>query len=812
MMPSLPRARRRLDLRAVRSIEARGRFRAQRPVFSSLDLRGRVAGIALRLSRRRQTLSALLAVAAMVVWFVVPTYAADYRLDTSGDARYGTLLHGYGRPSDPDPYPFHLNGGAERSNAGTLLMHEVGGGDVQSYCINLHGIRNTHAIFSSGPRQIDQVAYVLNHYFPVVNENGGLDIDHEASAVQLAIWHFSDGVDVGNTIIASWVPNRAWIIARANAIVAETDAHWHAWAVQQQVQPAIALSWSGTPVAPGDVTLSATVTGGPSGGAPDGTPITFTVTSAAGSVGGARSVRVPLSAGHASVSVHMDAPGSVAVKADVTVDGLAYEKLIPDNLPNNQILILATRTPVSGTASASTSFAGAPRMTLSKNVADGSGPAAENVDAKPGDSVTYTLSYANTGNATAAGVTVTDDLSQGPLALLDLGTVQLHGGVSSTLDKAHRVVTWTLGSVAPGAQGTVGFTALLPAALQDSGDGVDFCNVGTLTYGGGAPVPSNRACAHVTTTPHLITTKVVDASTANLGQTLHYTIAVTNDGNRGLTGVVVTDHLTGHNLDLLVDVSPADGGHWEASTRTITWTVRSLAAGAQTRVTFTAGLPSTGLIHGVDTCFVNVAQAGGGNSGGVYPSGPVSTCVHPAVCVQPAPVLHLVGPSQFTAGETATYRVIAANGGPGPIGPTVVTTTLPAGWAVTATSLPAQVSGDTVVWNVGTLQPGSSVALTIGVTVPSGASGTASASAVMTATDSSGIPDCPHPSASTKATASSPVVAAAVQGIATGPVQVTTPTTGSGGGGLLRDLLSGLLLMASGTILVTGLRRDPQGE
>lgn len=780
--------------------------------FGSRDLVRRTQS---RLSGRRQLAAILPLLIALMAWFALPGLAADYRLDGGGNGTTGTLYAGVGKSN----YAFEING--HRTNAGVLLIHPAGGtGNLFAYCINLPGARNTADIYRDGDRQIDAIAYILNHgYYPQnVHDTGGLgSVNLEAAAIQFAIWSFSDGISINAaTMIGSpdgTTPAQfAAIKARASAIRTDALVHWTAWAAQQTARPSVTL----TP-APATVTApatSSTVTATVRGGAGGGRDITFTVTSSDGAVDGTRSVTKPLSNGAATVVVtaaHLD---TVTISATTTAVGLAYLRLTPyhgtavDNA--GQVLILASQLPVTGQGTASIPFVGVPALTLAKTVAVNGGAPQPAVSAKPGDHLQYALSYANTGSAATHASTVTDVLNQGALAQADMATVVPQDG--GTVDRTHRTISWTVGDVAPGGHGTVHFTLTLPSSIPDNGQGADYCNVGTIS-GGPAPVSSNQACAHVTTTPGLVAVKTVDVATANLGQTLHYTIAVKNTGNRDLTNVAVTDRLSGHNLELLTNIQPAAA----YKSGVVSFTIASLPAGRQTSVTFTADVPAS-LTHGVDTCFVNVAEAGGGNSGGTYPSPPVTTCVHPAPCVTPTPAVSITGPATITAGQDVTYTVVARNGGSASVYPSSVTVTLPQGFTATATSPKGQVSGQTITFTLPELAAGASQTMTITASVPANqTTGAAVASVTMVGTDNSQIPDCGHPQASTSAQTSGNVEAGAVQGANQGPVSgtapiVATPSTGSGGIDLLRSAVLGLALIASGLIVMTGARRDPRAR
>lgn len=73
---------------------------------------------------------------------------------------------------------------------------------------------------------------------------------------------------------------------------------------------------------------------------------------------------------------------------------------------------------------------------------------------RPGDTVTYTLGYRNTGNTDAAGVVLTDTLPTGGLSF-----VSATGGGT----EAGGVVTWSLGTVPHGGSGSVTLQARVNA-------------------------------------------------------------------------------------------------------------------------------------------------------------------------------------------------------------------------------------------------------------------------------------------------------------------------------------------------------------
>jgi len=86
---------------------------------------------------------------------------------------------------------------------------------------------------------------------------------------------------------------------------------------------------------------------------------------------------------------------------------------------------------------------GAPNLSLTKTVSSSS--------PKPGDTVSYTLNYCNTGNTTATNLTLIDSLPT--------GITYVKGSVSKGGNFASTAITWTLGTLSAGASEQATFQA-----------------------------------------------------------------------------------------------------------------------------------------------------------------------------------------------------------------------------------------------------------------------------------------------------------------------------------------------------------------
>jgi uncharacterized repeat protein (TIGR01451 family) len=203
-----------------------------------------------------------------------------------------------------------------------------------------------------------------------------------------------------------------------------------------------------------------------------------------------------------------------------------------------------------------------------------------------GDQVTYTLTYGNTGTASASGVVLTDAL---PVDLDYVTGSAISGG---TYDAATRTLTWQLGGLAAGANGAVTYTAQV---AQTAADREVLHNVGVIAASGTAPIPSNGddvivavpASAPVPVPTGAVTIKKsVDKHVARFGDTLTYSVTVGATGDKDQTHVVASDTVpdgTSYVAGSAACDSPCVA---DESDGIVTWNIGTLAPGTSTVVTF----------------------------------------------------------------------------------------------------------------------------------------------------------------------------------------------------------------------------------
>ena len=183
-------------------------------------------------------------------------------------------------------------------------------------------------------------------------------------------------------------------------------------------------------------------------------------------------------------------------------------------------------------------------------------------EAKVGDTLTYTITLTNSGNATGT-VTVTDEIPA--------GTTLVEKSITNNGVESNGTITWTDVEVKAGDTVEVSFKVTINSDTKTS-------------VTNKAVIDGNKPTEEVETKVANITgAKSVDKSTAKVGDTLTYTIILTNSGNADGT-VTVTDEIpTGTTL--VADSITANGSYNEEN-KTITWTDVKVEAGKTAEVSF----------------------------------------------------------------------------------------------------------------------------------------------------------------------------------------------------------------------------------
>jgi uncharacterized repeat protein (TIGR01451 family) len=379
------------------------------------------------------------------------------------------------------------------------------------------------------------------------------------------------------------------------------------------------------------------------------------------------------------------------------------------------------------TASDSTSVR-APVLAFTKTAADLSGP-----PLAVSDTVRYTLQVTNTGSYTAYNVVVTDDLP-------DQVTCQdISGdGAPACADP----LIWDIPSLAPDAMASL----YVDVSLNPGSEGQTIVNTGSVT-GDNVPVPPDDpkpVCPDGSqpiegvcpTTPEPPDTQLAFAKTAEdlngsplaVGDTVRYTLLVTNTGSYTAYNVVVTD-----DLPEQVTCQATSGDGAPACADPLIWDIPSLApdATASLYVDVTVNPGSEG------QTIVNTGSVTGGNIP-VPPDDPEPVCPDgsqpidgvcptipgPATTISFAKTAEDLNGSPLAVGDTVRYTLQVTNTGSYTAYNLVVIDDLPEQVTCQATSGDgAPACADPLIWDIPSLAPDATATLYVDVTLNPGSEG-----------------------------------------------------------------------------------------
>lgn len=339
-------------------------------------------------------------------------------------------------------------------------------------------------------------------------------------------------------------------------------------------------------------------------------------------------------------------------------------------------------------SSATTTVSALPTISLDKQ-----GPATVTA----GNNITYTLAWSVNGNAPATNAVIIDAIPA------NTTFVSADNGGTNTAG----TVTWNLGTKNPGDSGTVTLVVKSNSPLTNA---TVITNTGTFDTDQTDPV-SDTATTTASSIPTLGLTKEASPTSVNPLTTITYTIKWSVAGNANATNVVITDPVPTN----VTFVSAADSGVYNASTKTIAWTLGTKAPGTSGQVTWTgtvaANAPAGQIVN---TASIDSAET----DPAITANATVNVTVPVVLGVSTQPDLEItktVDKSTARPNDVLTYTITVKNTGTENATNVVVTDTLPKDLSF------VHATGRTMTWSVGTIKPGSSQNLTVEVRVASDA-------------------------------------------------------------------------------------------
>ncbi|MCG7382295.1 hypothetical protein [Paenibacillus sp. ACRRY] len=317
-----------------------------------------------------------------------------------------------------------------------------------------------------------------------------------------------------------------------------------------------------------------------------------------------------------------------------------------------------------------------------------------------GDTVTYSIQVTNSGIAPVNNIQFSDPIPAG--ASFVTGSVTVNGVAQPAANPAGGI---SLGTLAPGTSATVTFSIRVDA-IPPSGQ---LSNRSTVSFTSGAFSSTTFSNTVVTPVfqPILSATKTASTQNATVGDTVSYTVTVSNTGNYGAQ-INLTDNIPAGTI-LVPNSVIVNGQPLPAANPATGISAGTVAAGATTTITFSVvidTLPSPQqLVNQASVALSFILPDGRTITGSV-----LSNVLTITVSAPDVDVVKSTTSTAVSVGDIVTYSVAVTNNGIATVNNVVFTDPIPA----------STVLAPTGVFVDGVLRPGAnpSTGITIGSIAP----------------------------------------------------------------------------------------------
>lgn len=325
-----------------------------------------------------------------------------------------------------------------------------------------------------------------------------------------------------------------------------------------------------------------------------------------------------------------------------------------------------------GETDASVTGAATDRITVARgSTAVSLDKSVDRADALRGDTLAYTLVFANRGVAAFPDARIEDPLPAG-LRFVP-GSLRLNGAALSDADDTdagsvrrdpagRELVVVRLGALAPGASGTVAFGAVL---APDAAEGAAV-NVATLALGDHQAV-STPAETRVGTGRLEVTKERAGSGGVRAGDEVTYRVGYANRSASAVRDVVLVDTLPGELALVSAEGSP------EVEGQVVRWRLGTLQPGAAGTFSLRARVAASA---GGRTVVNRAVVQGAGAAAATAAASPLAVLPADSAGLE----LHKsAGTLEASVGETVVYTLVVRNPGDAPLRGVVVRDLLPAG-------------------------------------------------------------------------------------------------------------------------------------
>ena len=326
----------------------------------------------------------------------------------------------------------------------------------------------------------------------------------------------------------------------------------------------------------------------------------------------------------------------------------------------------------------------------------------DNAVPNEGNTIEYNVNVSNISSTNATNVSLTSLLPSG-LTLVGSASV-----TSGTYNNGSGL--WTIGTIAKGSKATLTITATV-----DSGTiGSVITNTTTAAAADQSDVSSAGDVLSIPITVtggNLITVKTVDNTSPNTGDTINYTITLTNNGPSSYTNVSLTDNLPSGVT--YVSNTASQGSY---SNTTQLWTVGTIAANGTATLQVTATIDAD---KGGETIVSTITPATADEAdistiGDVLSASLTVTSSNLITAIS-------VDNTNPNVGDTVNYSIVVTNNGPNDENNITLEDFVPTGLTfASASSTQGTYSSSTGIWNIGTINKFASATITISATVDAG--------------------------------------------------------------------------------------------